>query len=119
MQRLRNTKTGRPRKAEGERRDANLPPVRVTAAELAHVEEQAAAAGLPVSDYVRRRALGGRVVARQTATEARALDELNRIGVNLNQIAHAAHLGKPLEGKLADALHQLQAQLEKVARDGP
>ncbi len=116
--RLRNTKTGRPRKAEGERRDASLPPVRVTSAELAHVEAQAAQAGLPVSDYVRRRALGGRITARQTATDERALDELNRIGVNLNQLTHAANMGKTLEGKLADTLDQLQRQLEKVAGHG-
>lgn len=115
---LRNTKGGRPRKAPDELRDARLPAARVTAAELAYVEELADRAGLPVSEYVRRRALGGRVVAREAATDARALDELNRIGVNLNQLTHAANMGRTLEGKLADTLDQLQRQLEKVARDG-
>ena len=115
---LRNTKGGRPRKTEDERRDARLPASRVTAAELAHVEEQARAAGLDVSEYVRRRALGGRIAARRAATDDRALDELNRIGVNLNQLAHAANMGRTLEGKLSETLDQLQRQLEKVAGHG-
>lgn len=115
---LRNTKGGRPRMAQDERRDARLPAPRVTAAELAHVEEQARAAGLDVSEYVRRRALGGRVAARRAATDARALDELNRIGVNLNQLTHAANMGKVLDGMIADTLELLQRQLEKVAADG-
>jgi hypothetical protein len=117
-ERLRNAKGGRPRKAEGERRDASLPPVRVTTAELVHVEEQAERAGLPVSEYVRRRALGAKVAPRQTPADTRALDELNRIGVNLNQLAHAANMGKTLEGQLAATLDQLQRQLEKVAGNG-
>lgn len=118
MTRLRNVKIGRPRKEPGERRDASLPPVRMTPAELAYVEEQAAAAGLPVSDYVRRRALGGRVAGRRAQADDRALYELNRIGNNLNQIAHAANIGRAVEGRLSDAIDQLLHAMEQVARDG-
>lgn len=118
MTRLRNVRTGRPRKEPDERRDASLPPVRVTAAELAHVEAQAAQAGVAVSEFVRTRAVGGTVTQRRAKSDDRAIYELNRIGNNLNQIAHAAHLGKPLEGKLADALDQLTAAMDKVAGDG-
>ena len=72
----------RPRLDEQERR-ARTVGVRVTAAEAAELRERAQAARLSMGAYLRRRALGQRV---RMAAELR---ELNRIGVNLNQMARA------------------------------
>ncbi len=47
-----------------------------------------------MSDYVRRRTLG-RPIAQRVDVAARG--ELNRIGVNLNQIARAAHQAGQVE----------------------
>lgn len=94
----------RPKMAPDERRDAQVPPLRVTAAELHHVEEQAAAAGLSLSDYCRRVLLAQRVQPRRSQTDAAALLELNRIGVNLNQIARALNADRPERADLAEAL---------------
>lgn len=47
----------RPPKAPAERRDDRLPAPRMTAAELAFVETQAAAAGIGMAEFVRRRVL--------------------------------------------------------------
>ena len=77
----------RPRLDDEERR-ARTVGVRVTAAEAAELRERAQAARLSMGAYLRRRALGQRV---RMAAELR---ELNRIGVNLNQMARA--LPQPL-----------------------
>ena len=66
----------------------------LTEAEAAEVAERAAAARLAPAAYMRRRALGRpvrrAVVRRLGAAELR---ELNRIGVNLNQIARVLNAG--------------------------
>ena len=73
----------RPRLDEQERR-AQTVGMRVTAAEAAELRERAQAARLSMGAYLRRQALGQRV---RIAAERR---ELNRIGVNLNQMALAS-----------------------------
>ena len=84
----------RPQLDEQERRTRTVG-VRVTAAEAAELRERAQAARLSMGAYLRRRALGQQV---RSAVERRLgaaeLRELNRIGVNLNQMARA--LPQPL-----------------------
>ena len=106
---------GRPRKAPEERRDERLPAPRVTSDELGFVVQQANAAGIDMAEFIRRRALGRRVAPARAVADDRLLLEINRIGVNLNQISRAAHLGKTLEGKLATALDELHAAMKRVA----
>ena len=83
----------RPRLGESERRTRTIG-VRVTEAEEAELRERAQAARLSMGAYLRRRALGQRV---RSAVERRLgaaeLRELNRIGVNLNQMGAGAQLG--------------------------
>ena len=83
----------RPQLDEQERRTRTVG-VRVTAAEAAELRERAQAARLSTGAYLRRRALGQRV---RSAVERRLgaaeLRELNRIGVNLNQMARALNSG--------------------------
>ena len=76
----------RPRLGESERRTRTIG-VRVTGAEEAELRGRAQAARLSMGSYMRRRALGQRV---RMAAELR---ELNRIGVNLNQMARAMNSG--------------------------
>ena len=83
----------RPRLDDEERR-ARTVGVRVTAAEAAELRERAQAARLSMGAYLRRRALGQRV---RSAVERRLgaaeMRELNRIGVNLNQMARSLNSG--------------------------
>ena len=82
----------RPRLDDEERR-ARTVGVRVTAAEEAELRERAQAARLSMGAYLRRRALGQRVrMAAELRLGAAELRELNRIGVNLNQMAAGAQL---------------------------
>lgn len=107
----------RPRLAPAERRDAQLPPVRVTTAELDFIARQANAARLSISDYARRLLLGQRVAPARSAANDHLLMELNRIGVNINQIARALNSDRPEQGDLATTLAELRAVLAEVAAE--
>ena len=83
----------RPRLVESERRRRTIG-VRVTEAEETELRERAQAARLSLGAYLRRRALGQRVrstVERRLGAAERR--ELNRIGVNLNQMARTLNSG--------------------------
>ena len=68
--------------------------VRVTEAEAEELQERAQDARLSVGAYLRRRGLGQRVrMAAERRLGAAELRELNRIGVNLNQMARAMNSG--------------------------
>lgn len=60
---------GRPRKAAAELRAERLPAPRVTVAERAFVEDQAARAGLDLAEYCRRAVLRQRVAQRRDAAD--------------------------------------------------
>ena len=98
----------RPRLDEQERR-ARTVGVRVTAAEAAELRERAQAARLSMGAYLRRRALGQRVrMAAELRLGAAELRELNRIGVNLNQMARA------LNSRAVSSPSETQAAVERV-----
>ena len=103
----------RPSKKVHERRDRTLG-TRFTPAEAAYVETQAAAAGLTLSDYLRTLALTEQVKPRKSKLEASFLVELNRIGVNLNQIAHAANTGRTTEHILRAAIGDLGKIMKRL-----
>ncbi|MEO4045366.1 plasmid mobilization relaxosome protein MobC, partial [Hoeflea sp. CAU 1731] len=84
----------RPRKQEHEKRSARLGPFDVTEAERAYVEDQASAAGVSLAEYGRQRILTGKVALPRSPVDASLLTELNRVGVNLNQIARALNRGR-------------------------
>lgn len=113
-------RTGRPKKAPDELASERLSGIRCTAAERAFVELQAERAGLTVAEFCRRAALGQRILAARAKADpdARLAAELNRIGVNLNQLTHAAHMGRTLSGKLDDALSRLAAVLDRMEPEG-
>ena len=83
----------RPRLGEEERRTRTVG-VRVTEAEAEELQERAQGARLSMGAYLRRRGLGQRVrSAIERRLGAAELRELNRIGVNLNQMARALNSG--------------------------
>ena len=111
-------RTGRPRMARDEARSASLPPVRMTAAELAHVQDQATRAGLSLSDYCRRVVLRHHVAPAITDTDEAALADLNRIGVNLTQLARRANASGKIPPHLAEVLAEVRAAVERIAERG-
>ena len=104
----------RPTKNEHEKRSASLPTIRVTQAERVLIEDKAATAGLSLSDFMRVLALTEQVKPRKTKLEASLLVELNRIGVNLNQIAHARNSGRDDPAILQLATDELVTLMHKI-----
>ena len=103
----------RPRLGEKERRTRTVG-VRVTEAEAEELQERAQAARLSVGAYLRRRGLGQRVrMAARRRLGAELLRELNRIGVNLNQMARAMNAGAVAGPGTREAVEQVS---ELVAR---
>ena len=86
-------KSGEGNHGEAERRRRTVG-VRVTEAEAEELQERAQGARLSVGAYLRRRGLGQRVrLAAERRLGAAELRELNRIGVNLNQMARTLNSG--------------------------
>ena len=107
---------GRPRRAPDEARSVSLPPIRLTIAERGAIEAEAARAGLPLSDYARRVLLGHRVKAAPTGGDAATLVELNRLGVNLNQIARQLNArGAPAPSRLEALVATIRAAVDRLA----
>lgn len=110
-------RTGRPRLAPGERMTDGVR-ARMTAAERATVDARAALAGLPVSEFARRAILGAKIAApaaTRSGIPPGVLSELARVGNNLNQIAHAAHLGRELRDMAAATLADLRGLMDAIA----
>ena len=104
----------RPTKNEHEKRSASLPTIRVTPAERVLIEDKAAAAGFTITDFVRVLSLHEEVKPRKTKLEASLLVELNRVGVNINQLAHAANVGRIRPALLQTSLDELRQLMAKI-----
>lgn len=117
------------RKEEGKRRMARpekdpneklseVVRLRLTVAEHEHVRAQADAAGVTVSDYLRRRAVGYRVPegGGRRAGDPAIVSELNRIGVNVNQLARAVHRGSDFTRYWREVGTTLEGILARVLR---
>lgn len=100
----------RPRKKEEEKRERRFN-LRFTPAEFSHVCLQAQRAGLAPHDYMRRRILGHVVViANLKRSDPALVSELNRIGVNLNQLARAVNMDRDF----TDCWGELSLELRRV-----
>ncbi|WP_050751083.1 plasmid mobilization protein [Acidiphilium cryptum] len=86
--------------------------VRLTPTERAELEAAAETAGITLSEYIRRRALGRRVVARRALTDIQTLNELRRLGGLVKHLA-LEEVGNPDD--LRTALAALREAAERVA----
>lgn len=110
-------KGGRPKKQPHEVRDARLPAVRLTTAERIDLEAKASRLGVDLSEWIRIELLGAPIRRGPSPTDASLVTELNRIGVNLNQIARQINRGRDHDPHhLSHVLHQLHQALESVTR---
>lgn len=113
----RRRKTGRPVLAPGERMTETLT-IRLTVADRAAAEAIAARAGIPLAELARRALTGAKIKDRAKGAASippGLLADLARVGNNLNQIAHAAHLGRDLRHNADAALSDLRALMDAIA----
>jgi len=102
----------RPAKAVGEKCDKQLN-LRVTLAQHVIAHEKANAAGLTVGELLRTW-IDGKSVARTSSRQAdpALISELNRIGVNVNQLARAHHR----DSAFVQYWHEIGEELKDVLR---
>lgn len=108
----------RPEKSPEEKR-SEVARFRLTIAERAFLRSQADAARLSEAEYLRKRALGLPVRAASERSDPALVSELNRIGVNVNQLARATHRGADFTRYWREIGTMLEGTLAKVlSRDG-
>ncbi len=109
---------GRPRKAKTDARSARIA-FRVTQDELSQVEAAAKDEELSISDFARTRTtyvFGVRAPKKaKSGPDARAIAELNRVGVNLHQIVRHLNYGGSIPNDLSDAIAEVRAAVAKLA----
>ena len=108
----------RPTLPSAERRDDRLPNLRVTAAERAEIERRAEEAGLTLVEYCRHAIFKTKIPPRRASVDQALLVELNRIGVNLNQIAHAVNSDRALSPAFPVVVEEIRTALSTVLADG-
>ena len=104
----------RPTKQDAEKRRERFN-LRFTLAEVENVRGQATVAGMQPHEYARRRVLGLPVHAAPGRADAALISEINRIGVNVNQLTRALNAGREFRGDWQDISNELRRVLEKVA----
>lgn len=105
----------RPKKQDQEKRTEQTNE-RWTLAEIEFLDEQARLAGISRTEFIRRRSLSLAVTAApaRSISDPALVTELNRIGVNLNQIAKATNAGRGMPHSLAALQAELRTALQKV-----
>ncbi len=105
----------RPTKTESERRTEQVK-IRLTLSEVEHLRDQARITGMTVANLVRRRALSLPVQPTPSRVDAQLLSELNRIGVNVNQLARSANTGRAFAGDWQAIEEELSSLLAAVSQ---
>ncbi|MEZ4938757.1 MAG: plasmid mobilization relaxosome protein MobC [Crocinitomicaceae bacterium] len=104
----------RPKKEHTEKLTKHLPAVRCSESEYASIQARAAQASMTVSEFVRQMALNGKVVIKESQADFELMDQLRRIGVNLNQLTRKAHVRGEFPEGLRDVYEQLQSVFDKL-----
>ena len=114
--------TPKPRSGSEKRQRKHVARIRLDDAEFEKLDERARASGLSMAAYLRARALdtaGLRAKPRPSVDRellARANADLNRVGNNINQIAHALNSGRDPPLILAEAMDELRGTLTAIRR---
>jgi len=106
---------GRPRKSGDDGRSCWVH-IRLTPEQSLSAKMNAAAAGVTVSELGRRRLSSLPVSVPASRAAAQLLSELNRIGVNVNQLAFAFNADREFKGDWQALRDELTRVLDKVAR---
>ena len=100
----------RPKKPTTDKRAQGIK-ARVSPAEHAEILLRAAGANLSSSEFLRRAALSTEVVVHEPASaDFETVDQLRRIGVNLNQLARVANK----TGHMPDGLEEALAKVDQL-----
>jgi len=100
----------RPKKKTDERLSSRLPTTQCTPDDLATIRVNAARTGMSVTSYIRHIARYGEVVIQERDHDFQTVDQLRRIGVNLNQLTKVANA----TGEVSPALQTVCTKLDAI-----
>ena len=100
----------RPKKSAAEKFSKQLPPVRCTEGEYASIQASASQASMTMTEFIRQMTVNGEVVIEENTYDFQTVDQLRRIGVNLNQIAKVANS----TGEVSPALQSVCNKLDTI-----
>ena len=104
----------RPKKQTEDKR-AQVMQARVSPTEHAEILLRAAQASVSPSEFLRRSALSAEVVVQaEQASDFETVDQLRRIGVNLNQLARVANKTGYMPDGLEEALAKVDQLLDRM-----
>ena len=89
--------------------------LRLTLAEVEDLRRRAALAGMLPHEYARRRILGHVIQPPPGRADAALISEVNRIGVNVNQLARAQNAEREFRGDWQSIAAEVKRVLGKVA----
>ena len=100
----------RPKKTDPNKNVARLN-IRCTKTEHAVLKGKASQAGMSLSNYIRDMSLNGGVIIQESSYDFQTVDQLRRIGINLNQMTKVANA----TGEIAPAaLQTVCGKLDKI-----
>lgn len=108
---IKKRKGGRPRLSVDERRSYQVR-IGLTPAQYLKIEQRAESAGLNEVELIRRLAISQQFYT-VPAINRTALVELNKIGVNLNQLTKSANQTSALN---VEAIQQIKAEIKNIAK---
>ena len=111
-----NCVMARPKKSTEDKRTHRLPHVRCTAAEYAQIQARSAQAGIGTSEFVRRMVLDGtvKVTPSKSPFDFALVNELNKIGTNLNQLTRIGNSTGQMPGGLEVIWKKLDVLLDQI-----
>lgn len=112
-----DTIMARPTKDETKKQNTVLPPIRCTAEEKAQINQKAEQADMSLSEYVRHMALKGKIILKQSLVEFTYLEQLRKIGVNINQQTKALNATGRIPEELPRLWVKLEALMDKMMED--
>lgn len=102
----------RPKKNLAEKRGKPMSFRPASETEEQSIMEKVRQSGLSASEYLRQAALRSRVVVKESKSKVDfdLIYELNKVGVNLNQLVHASHI----RGEIPAAIPNLCEKIERL-----
>ena len=103
----------RPKKNLSEKHTCVIPPIRCTTSERNDIKAKAKSLGLTMSEYIRRMAIDGKIVKQQSKYDFEFINQIRRIGVNINQQTKRLNG----TGEVSPELKSLWSKLNSVLED--
>lgn len=107
----------RPTLEDAAKMSHTLPAVRCTEVEKKHIKSKAAEAAISLSEYIRRMVFDGKIIIRQSNADFETIQQLRKLGVNLNQQTKKLNSTGAMPVELKAVWQKLETVLDKMMEE--